>query len=326
MKNAIHPIAVLAAGTAAVLASSPVVAAGVPAGTLIENTAEASYTLGGVNRTVPSNTVTVTVDEILDVAVASLDGSSVVLTAAGAVLTFTITNTGNGPEAFELTLDPAIAGDDFNPVVTAIAYDSDGSGAYEAGIDTLIPVGTATPVILADASLTIFAILAFDTPFPNDGDLADVRLTAAAETGSGAPGTVFAGQGVNGSSAVVGMTTAQDADLGTLIAQLSTVTLAKTATIADPFGGTEAVPGAVVTYRLVASVNGSASIDNLVVSDPVPANTTYTPGSITLDGAALTDADDADAGDAAAGTVTVDLGTVAGGADHTITFQVTIND
>ena len=326
MKNALHPLAALAAGTAAVMVSTPAFAAGVPAGTLIENTAQATYTVGGVNQTVPSNTVTVTVDEILDVAVASLDGGSVALTADGAVLTFTITNTGNGPEAFELTLDPAIAGDDFNPVLTAIAYDSNGNGTYEDGVDALIPAGAVTPAILADASLTIFAILAFDSPPPADAELADVRLTAAAETGNGAPGTVFAGQGVSGSNAVVGTTTAQDSDLGTLIAQLSAVGLAKSATIADPFGGTEAVPGAVVTYRLIASVTGSASVSDLVVSDPVPANTTYTPGSLTLDGAPLTDASDADAGEAVAGTVTVDLGTVAGGADHTITFQVTIDD
>jgi len=326
MKNAPHPFAVLAIGTAALIASAPAHAAGVPAGTLIENTAEASYSLGGVSRTVPSNTVTVTVDEILDVAVASLDGGTVAITSTGAVLTFSVNNAGNGPEAYDITIDPAIAGDDFDPVVTAIAYDSNGNDIYDDGVDTLIPAGTATPEILADGLLKIFVVLAYDAPPPADADLADVRLTAAAVTGNGTPGTVFAGQGAGGSDAVVGATTAQDDDLATLIAQISSVTLAKSATVLDPFGGSETVPGAVVTYRLVASVSGSAAVDNLVVTDPVPANTTYENGSMRLDGATLTDAGDADAGEADATTVTVDLGTVAGGTDHTITFQVKIDD
>ncbi len=326
MKNALNPIAALAVGTAALIVSAPAFAAGVPAGTLIENTAEASYTLGGINQTVPSNTVTVTVDEILDVAVASLDGGNVAITSGGAVLTFTVNNAGNGPEAYEITIDPAISGDDFNPVVTAIAYDSNGNDQYDDGVDTLIPAGTATPEIVADGSLKIFVIVAFDAPPPADADLAEVRLTAVAVTGSGTPGTTFAGQGVGGAAAVVGATTAQDDDLGTLIAQLSSVSLVKSATVLDPFGGSEAVPGAVVTYRLIASVSGSAAVDNLVVSDPVPANTIYEAGSMRLDGAGLTDAAGDDAGEADAATVSVNLGTVAGGSDHTITFQVKIDD
>lgn len=326
MKNALTPMAALAVGTAALIVSAPAYAAGVPAGTLIENTAEASYTLGGISQIVPSNTVTVTVDEILDVAVASLDGGNVAITSGGAVLTFTVNNAGNGPEAYEITIDPAISGDDFDPVVTAIAYDSNGNDQYDDGVDTLIPAGTATPEILADGSLKIFVIVAFDAPPPADADLAEVRLTAVAVTGSGTPGTTFAGQGVGGAAAVVGVTTAQDDDLGRLIAQLSSVSLAKSATVLDPFGGSETVPGAVVTYRLVASVSGSAAVDNLVVTDPVPANTTYEAGSMRLDGAALTDAAGDDAGEADAAIVSVNLGTVAGGLDHTITFQVKIDD
>jgi uncharacterized repeat protein (TIGR01451 family) len=326
MKNAFIPLAASSVGVAVLSLSAPVYAAGVPAGTLIENTAEASYSLGGISQTVPSNTVTVTVDEILDVAVSSLDGGTVALNSTGAVLTFEVNNTGNGPEAYEITVDPAIAGDDFDPVVTAIAYDSNGNDQYDAGVDTLLPAGTATPDIVADGSLRIFVILAFDAPPPGDADLADIRLTATAVTGSGTPGTVFAGQGVGGSDAVVGVTTAQADDLGTVIAQVSSVSLSKSATVLDPFGGSEAIPGAVVTYSLVASVSGSSAVDSLVVTDPIPASTTYEAGSLQLDTAPLTDADDGDAGDVVAGMLTVDLGTVAGGASHTITFQVKIDE
>ena len=47
--------------------AAPAQAGGVTAGTLIENTAIASYDEGGVPRSVNSNTVTVRVDELLDV-------------------------------------------------------------------------------------------------------------------------------------------------------------------------------------------------------------------------------------------------------------------
>ncbi|MEW4448156.1 hypothetical protein [Qipengyuania sp. JC766] len=323
----ITPVARFALAASAlpfVALAQPAFAEGVPAGTSIDNTAEATYTVGGQTVTVPSNTVSITVDEILDVVVTSLDGGNVALTNNGAVLTFQVTNTGNGPEAFNIDVDPAIAGDDFDPAIIRIAYDSDGNGIYEAGVDAEIALGGATPEIPADGSLRIFVITDFGPNTPQDGQTADVRLTATAATGNGAPGTVFTGDGANGTDAVIGSSTAQDDDLATLLAQLAAVTLSKSAVISDPFGGSQPVPGATVTYSLVASVAGSASIADLVVNDPIPANTTYSPNTLTLGGATLTDAADADAGQAGSTGISVDLGTVAGGESRTITFQVTI--
>jgi uncharacterized repeat protein (TIGR01451 family) len=311
---------------AALLFATPVQAGGVLAGTLIENTAEARYTVGGITRTTPSNTVTITVDEILDVNVSTLDAGNVALTGNGAVLAFQLKNTGNGPESFILAADPALAGDDFNPAVTAIAYDDNGNGVYEAGVDPLISTGSLSPELAADGSLSVFVLVAFDSPLPADADLADVRLTATAATGSGTPGTVFAGQGTSGSDAVVGATTALDGDLGHLIAQLSGVTLVKSASVLDPFLGSQAIPGAIITYRLVASVAGSATIENLVIADPIPAGTTYVSGSLTLDANGLSDASDSDAGEADGSDVSVTIASSGSGSEHTVTFQVQIND
>jgi len=313
--------AILAFGLAA-----PVLAAGVPAGTPIENTATATFTIGGTEETIDSNTVIFTVDELLDVTVTSLDGGTVGLNADGAVLTFQIKNVGNGPEAYEIDVDATLTDDDFDPAVTLIAYDSNGNDIYDEGVDTVIPVGGTTPDLAPDEMLRVFIItdLAND---PEDGDLANVQLTATAQTGSGVPGTVFAGEGVDGSDAVVGTTTAQDDDTGTLVAQVSAVTLDKTATIVDPFGGSESVPGAVVTYTLTASVSGSSSVSGLQITDPIPANTTYQTGTLTLDTITLTDVTGDDSGSASDGAgVAVDLGTVNGGTDHAITFNVIINN
>ncbi len=93
-------------------------AAGVTAGTTIQNTASATYSNGATTETINSNQVDILVDEVLNVAVASQDAGNVTLSSSGAVLSFKITNSGNGPEAFDLTVDPALSGDDFDPSPT----------------------------------------------------------------------------------------------------------------------------------------------------------------------------------------------------------------
>ncbi len=304
----------------------PAHAEGIAAGTLIENTAQATYTVAGVERTTHSNTVTIAVDEILDVAVASVDGGNVTLGAEGAVLAFQITNAGNGPEAFQLVADAALAGDDFDPVVSLMAYDSNSNGSYDDGVDTVIGPGGLTPELAADDTLRVFVVVALGSPQPGDADVADVRLRATAATGSGTPGTVFANQGPGGTNAVVGATTAIDADQGRLIARLSTVSLTKSATILDPFGGTQPVPGSLITYRLIASVAGSASITDLTVTDAIPTGTTYVPGTLTLNTTSLTDAADTDAGNAGSSGVGVTIANAPAGSDQTISFQVQINN
>lgn len=309
---------------AAALHPAPALAAGVSAGTSIENTATATYSTGASSETITSNTVSIRVDEVLDVTVASLDAGNVSLGSGGAVLSFQITNTGNGPEAYELTVNPALGGDDFDPSVTQIAYDSNGNDTFDSGVDTVIAAGGATPEIDPDDTLRVFVV----TQLPGavgDGDTADLRLIAAAATGSGSPGTVFAAQGQGGGAAVVGASTAEDQDEGTLVASIGAVTLVKSASIANAFGTAEAIPGAVVTYTLVATVSGSGSVSNLTVTDPIPAGTTYESGSLALNGASLTDATGDDAGQAGGAGISVSLGPLAGGSSRTITFSVKLD-
>ena len=309
---------------AGVLCPAAAGATGVSAGTSIDATATATYSNGATNETVTSNTVSIRVDEVLDVTVASLDGGNVTLGSAGAFLSFQVTNTGNGPEAYELAVNAALGGDDFDPAVTQIAYDSNGNDTYDAGVDTVIPAGAATPEIDADDTLRVFVVTQL-AGTPDDGDTAKVRLTATAATGSGSPGTAFAGQGEGGGAAVVGSSTAEDQAEGTLVASVGAVTLAKSATVLNSFGNAEAIPGATVTYSLVASVSGSGSVSGLTITDPIPAGTTYLAGTLKLDGSALTDASGDDAGQAGAAGISVSLGNVPAGATRTITFAVTLD-
>ncbi|MEO9492583.1 MAG: hypothetical protein ABJG26_13270, partial [Marinomonas sp.] len=125
--------------------------------------------------------------------------------------------------------------------------------------------------------------------------------------------------------AITGLTEGDGSAIGSLIAGVTLVDLVKSADVVDPFGGTSAVPGSVVTFTLTANVTGSGSVADLVIDDAIPADTSYVPGTLTLDGGALTDASGDDAGEASATDISVDLGTVAGGTSHAVTFDVTID-
>ena len=316
---ALAPLAIAAA-----LVTTPAHAGGVKAGTLIENTASATYDGGAGPVTIPSNTITVKVDELLDVTVTSRDSGPVSAAPGSAVLTFELTNTGNGPEAYTLTANPAVAGNDFDTTVNGIAVDTNGNGVYDPGVDQMLTGPATTAAIAADASLTVFVLVTIPGGVA-DGDQSDVSLLAEAVTGTGAPGTAFAGQGAGGGNAIVGSTGANATATGSLSVGITDVDLIKSATVRDPFGGTGIVPGATITYAIRAEVRGSGSVSDLVVTDAAPADTTYVAGSLKLDGAILTDAADADAGRSGASGISVDLGTVSGGSSHIVTFQVTID-
>tara|TARA_R100001129_G_scaffold155457_1_gene118428 strand:+ start:2076 stop:3050 length:975 start_codon:yes stop_codon:yes gene_type:complete len=316
---ALAPLAIAAA-----LITTPAHAGGVKAGTLIENTASATYDGGAGPVTIPSNTITVKVDELLDVTVTSRDSGPVSAAPGSAVLTFELTNTGNGPEAYTLTANPAVAGNDFDTTVNGIAVDTNGNGVYDPGVDQMLTGPATTAAIAADASLTVFVVVTIPGGVA-DGDQSDVSLLAEAVTGTGAPGTAFAGQGAGGGNAIVGSTGANATATGSLSVGITDVDLIKSATVRDPFGGTGIVPGATITYAIRAEVRGSGSVSDLVVTDAAPADTTYVAGSLKLDGATLTDAADADAGRSNTSGISVDLGTVSGGSSRTVTFQVTID-
>jgi uncharacterized repeat protein (TIGR01451 family) len=310
---------------AAFTISGTAYAAGTIAGTDINNVATATYDGPGGPVTVNTNQVTIKVDELLDVTITRTSPGDVATTpsATGNVLIFRITNTGNGSEAFSLTADVNKSGDDFNPVLNQIVIDTNDNGVYDAGVDTVYVAGSNDPVLSPDQGKTIFVLT--NTPAtPVNGNRAEIGLTATALTGSGAPGTTFAGLGDGGGDAVVGTTRATSEATGFLAIQTASVALVKSATVLDPFGGNRPVPGAVITYSLVATVSGAGNLNNLVISDPIPTGTTYSPGTMTLDTVALTDASDVDGGNYNGSRVIVGTGNVPAGQTRTVTFKVTI--
>jgi uncharacterized repeat protein (TIGR01451 family) len=297
---------------------------------VINNTAEVSYTVGSVNTTASSNLVSVTVAEILDVVVtAQTPTVSVTAGDTQQEVRYRVTNTGNSTETFRLVMNSVIAGDQFDPVpaTPSIYFDTDASGDLSPG-DVPYVVGGNDPVLIADDFVTVLVVN--DIPAGVvDTNAGFTRLTADSRTGTGAPGTTFAGQGTGGVDAVVGTTGADgEADSSYLVSGV-TVTAAKSQTVVDQFGGSSPVPGARINYSIVVNATGSGTATNSVFTDNIPANTTFVPGSLQLNAAVLSDAADADAGDYAAtptARVRVALGplTTASG-PQTVTFAVTIN-
>lgn len=320
---------ILAAGTLlTAFHAAPAFAQGTLAGTLIDNKATATFDTPSGAQTIESNTVSLTVDELLNVTVASADSGDITVTpgATNRILRFTVTNSGNGQEGFTLSANGTVGGDDFNPTITSIVLDSNNNGTYDAGVDTVYTAGSNDPVLAADGSIRVF-VLATIPAGATDGQKGIIELTATAKTGSGTPGTTFAGQGQGGGNAVVGATTATATDDGRFAVSLATANIVKSATVVDPFNGTTLVPGSTITYTLTTTVSGSGTLNNLRVADVVPTGTTYIAQSITLNGSALTDAADSDAGayTSATKTVGVTLGNVASGATNTVAFKVKVD-
>ncbi|MEN7343797.1 MAG: DUF11 domain-containing protein [Pseudomonadota bacterium] len=279
------------------VAPSTANAEGTIAGTDISNTASVTFDVEGTTLTQSSNTVTITVDETLDVAVV-LQSPQIAVAPADTdrVLVFTVTNTGNGVEDYTLTVDNTDATDDFDPVAAtpSIYFDSDNSGDLSPGDEPYVP-GTNDPSLNPDETITV--LVANDIPAGlNNGDIGRSSLVATANTGSGAPGTVIAGAGTNSVDAVVGSSGATASVAGEYVVSDVAIDFQKSATILDPFGGDQPVPGATITYRITLEVTGTGTATGLVVTDPIPANTTFVAGSITLNGIGLSDQDDGDAG------------------------------
>jgi uncharacterized repeat protein (TIGR01451 family) len=306
-------------------------AAGTPAGTNIQNTAQVSYTVGSSTVTASSNTSTVRVAEMLD-AVLTLASSTVQVSpgATAEELVFTLTNTGNGSETFNLTaLSAGVVGDDFDPTlaVPAIYFDSDNSGDF-SGPDVAYTAGANDPVLAADASVRLLVI----NNIPNtalNGNRGRSQLTAAAASGTGAPGTSFGFVGDGGVEAVAGTTGGDAVLFGEYLVADVQLSAVKTQSVVDQFGGQRPLPGARINYQIVVTHSGSGTATASGFSDLIPANTTYVTGSLQLNGAALSDTADGDAGtfvSAPAPEVRVTLGDLSGASGpQTIQFAVTIN-
>ena len=306
----------------------PTFAVGTTAGIDISNTATVDYAIGGSSGSA-TDTVTFRVDEKIDVNLSWQDAANIGVGTpdTNQVLTYLLTNTGNGFDDYRLSVqNTGIGVDQFDPVLADVYLDANGNGVYNPGVDTQYIAGTNDPALGADASLAIFVLNNIPTSL-NGGDLGNSQLTATSNTINGTSGASFANAGDNNTTAVVGTSGGSSNDIGIYEVTNTTVSLVKSVVITDPIGGNQPMPGATMTYSINVSVSGPAT--GVVITDPIPTNTTYTATTLTLNTGSLTDMADADAGDVGdttANTVTVNLGNLTPASPvQTITFDVIIN-
>ena len=274
----------------AVTAARPVPAA-TPAGHRIANTAQLilrSDTAGPV--AIDSNTVTITVDALVEAAIAAEHPTASIADPQFQPLAFTVANPGNAPTAYRLE---ATADRDGLTAAT-IAADTDDDGRYDPAIDRIV-----TAVTLAAGAQQRIFVLASGALAPG----AAITATATAET----PAAATVGATGGRASATVRLV-----DAATPAARLD-----KAQSVAAPDGGTRAVAGAVVTYTLTARFARDCAAAE--VSDAVPDGMRFVPGSITLDDQPL-----ADAGRLDGTTVRIALGDMPAGAVRQIRFKAII--
>ncbi len=318
-------------------------AVGTPSGTSISNQATVDYSVAGVNQTqITSAAATFVVDSRIDLSVSEVStnatqtnpGQSNVVTA------FRVSNTGNSTQGYQLSVTNEASGatlfgqtDSQDVANLRIFVDANGNGSYDAGTDTATNIDSL--ITDADGESVVVFVLADIPVAATNNQYANVRLQARAAV-AGTNGATLATQtGGADDPAVVDIVFADTARDATESAadqywiRSAALTVTKTAAvISDPFNGTsspKAIPGATIEYSIVVTNNSTTTAaDAVTVTDAIPANTAFVPGSITLNGGGLPDTNFI-AGPPA--RVVVSSGVVAAnGGTATVTFRVIINN
>jgi uncharacterized repeat protein (TIGR01451 family) len=317
-------------------------AIGTPSGTTISNQATVDFSVGGVNQNqITSAAATFVVDSRVDLSVSEVS-TNATQTSPGQVnviTTFRVSNTGNSTQGYLLSVTNEASGatlfgqiDNQNVNNLRIFVDSNGNGTYDAGTDTATNVNTLATD--NDGESVIVFVLADVPVAATNNQYANVRLQAIAAVAGTNGGTLATQTAGADNPAVVDVVFADAGRDATESAadqywiRSAALTVTKNATvISDPISTSnpKAIPGAVIQYSIVVA-NGSTTTaaDAVTVGDLIPANTTFVPGSITLNAAPLPDSNFI-AGPPAriavsAGSVAANNGTA------TVTFRVTINN
>ena len=314
---------------------------GTASGTTISNQATVDYSVGGVSQAqITSAAASFVVDTKIDFTVSEVSGGATPTHPGqtNVVATFSVTNTGNSTQGYVLTVANETGTTLFTHVdnldVTNLRtfVDSNGNGVYDAGTDTAVNVNSLAAGATG-VSVTVF-VLADVPAAATNNQYANVRLTArATPVGSTTPIAQTAGADTAGVDVVwadAGRDNSESAADQYAISVALTITK-NVALISDPFNGTtnpKSIPGAVMEYTILVSNTSTVTDATAVtVTDNIPANASFQPGTIQLNGAGLPDSNFL-AGPPArvvvnAGTVVKNNGTVNGTA--TVTFRVTIN-
>lgn len=315
------------------------------AGITISNTATVSYTVGAVSQPdVASNVATFTVDRRVDFTVTEVSGGTTSVypgqlsATTAAVVTFRVSNTGNGTEGFNLTAANMASGtaspfsggaaDSFDVSNFIVRVDVNNNGVLDAA-DNVAYLDN----IPRDQSRLVFVLADIPTALANLSR-ANVRLTArAAVTGSLGVTleTESATNSVGGVADVVIADAARDnSEQAQDQYEIATATLTATKTSVvfnDPLNGTtnpKAIPGAEVTYTITIANATTTAATAVKVVDTIPITTTYVAGTLTLDGVSIPDVGNTTGAPVTGINTVTSAFTVTNAAPKVVTFRVKI--
>lgn len=314
-------------------------AAGTASGTPIVNTATATYSDGGTPVTRTAST-TVTVDNKVNLTVTKNADATVTPGSTNEVLVFVVRNDGNTPQRYALS--PTNGAGIVMDNVRIYRDSGDTPGTWDAADTLYVDAGTFGDVA-PDGTLDV--LIVSDTPAAaTSGQTSDYHLLATTvdagtttvttpTLGAGTAGVDVVFADIAGSEGGDGARDGKHSASGRYTVNVLALSIVKSAVVSsDPMNGStnpKAIPGATIGYTIAVTVTGSGTAGGVVITDPIPANSTYTADTLKLNGVALTDASGDDVGDVGGTpvTATVTLGDMTSATpEQTITFDVTINN
>jgi len=297
--------------------NASVYARGVLAGTAVQNQADMLYIVGGIEYNLTTNMDTFLVDQIVDLEISWQDAAPVEVSSGETdrVLTFLLTNLGNGNDNFILDYEHNTS-NSFSPPPSSVRIyqDSDGNGIFDIATDVLV-----TDINLsADANVTLFIV----------SDIPDANYTSSdlSHDGIKAESTSSASVGADNQDGVdVVVRNAIDVAVGVYVIRDFWLSSQKSAIIHSDDNQTHT--GTIITYSIDLSIGGNAdgqTIDAVILTDSIPTGTVYQAGSLRLDAVVLTDIVDADRGSCDGSVLRVDIGTLSGTAHQVLSFDVQV--
>jgi uncharacterized repeat protein (TIGR01451 family) len=301
------------------------------AGTVVNDTVTTDWEIGGVTQSTLNANASFVVAQLVRPTLSWQDASDIsVPVGATGTLVFRLTNAGNGIDTFTLsTAATATPAPSFTPDTCKLYLDASLTQLYSPGVND--------PSLASGA----YADLYLDCHVPaqsSAGDHGWIDLKAVSNTLTGVDQAVCLDPTCTnptqslpqqvGKWAVTDSASGEADSIGKYLAISPSFDFSKAQSVQDTLGGGKVESGSTVTYTLTVKPTGSSIAYDATVTDPIPVNTTYKPGTITVDGMAKTDAQDSDnaAFDSVNNQIVVSLGDYSPtDPSHVITFQVTIN-
>jgi len=275
------------------------------------------YSLVSNKIEIVSNIDSFVVDKIVDVKVNWQDSQEVAVASKekNRVLTFNITNLGNGDDNFTLEhISNGVNSFEPKPINIRLYFDSNANGVFDSN-DTKVN----ELALKADENATLFIL----------ADIEDTNYTINQKDDEGIKAT---SKSLNKSdkdsqdSVDIVVRNKSSYDYGTYIIRDFWLESKKSSTILSDDNKTHT--GTIIEYKIALKIGGNSEnneINNIKLKDVIANTTTYVDGSLKLNGTSLSDAKDSDAGYYENNEIVVTIPKITGSQLKEIKFKVKVN-